>query len=104
MLRNWVVSGKNHPVLLVKYENLKDNMLSEVKRMLRFLKVDFSDKEVESRVAAGFNAFQRKHSGRDFDPYTPELRHYVQSKVNASVHFLEAHNLGHLVQIQDYVS
>ena len=103
MLRNWVILGKDHPVLLVKNENLKDNMLGEVKRMLHFLKVDFSDKEVESRVAAGFNSFQRKHSGREFDPYTPELRHYVQSKVNTSIHLLEAHNLGHLIHIQDYV-
>ena len=103
MLRNWVVLGKDHPVLLVKYENLKNNTLGEVKRMLHFMKVEFSDKEVESRVVAGFNSFQRKHRGREFDPYTPELRHYVQSKVNTSIHLLEAHNLGHLIQIQDYV-
>ena len=49
MLRNWVILGKDHPVLLVKYENLKNNTLGEVKRMLHFMKVEFSDKEVESR-------------------------------------------------------
>lgn len=104
MLTNWVILGKNHPVLLVKFENLKHNMLAEVKRMLRFLKVDFNEEEVERRVTAGFSSFKRKHTGRDFDPYTPDLREYVQSKVNACIHLLEEHNLGHLIQMQDYIS
>ena len=89
-------------MLLVKYENLKHNMLAEVKRMLKFLRVDFNEEEVKRRMTDGFSAFKRKHTGMDFDPYTPALRWYVLSKVNASIHLLEKHNLGRLIHMQDY--
>ena len=67
MIRNWLVNSRNHPVLLVKYEELKQNTLQEVLRMLNFLMVPYSKDMVEQRLAAGFNSFQRSHHKNDFD-------------------------------------
>ena len=103
MLTNWVVQWKTCPVLIVKYEKLKQNMLAEVKQMVRFLKVDVNEDEVERRVtAADLSTYKRKHTGMDFDPYTPELRQYVLSKVNAIIHLLKENHMEHVIQIQDY--
>ena len=88
-------------MLIVKYEKLKQNMLAEVKQMVRFLKVDVNEDEVERRVtAADLSTYKRKHTGMDFDPYTPELRQYVLSKVNVIIHLLKENHMEHV--IQDY--
>ena len=102
MVRNWLVNSRNHPVLVVKYEELKQNTLHEVLRMLDFLKVPYSEDVVEQRLIAGFNSFQRRHHEDDFDHYVPEQQNFVRNAVISANKLLEENHLSHL-SLQSYI-
>ncbi len=66
---------------MVKFEHVKHDAFSQVKRMLEFLHIPYSDSKVEWRLSKGFGMFQRIHHEEDFDPYTTELRAHVQNGI-----------------------
>ena len=37
MIRNWLAGNQGHPVLIIRYEDLKLSPVGEVKKMLSFL-------------------------------------------------------------------
>lgn len=94
---------KGHPVLVVKYEDLKSDSLTQVKRMLQFLRVPYSDEELHKRLSTDYGRFHRKHTGVEFDHYTPEQRQYVTAMVLEAVMFLTANNNGTTYGIEDYL-
>ena len=104
MIKNWIVINRHHPVLVVMYEDLKQNALHEVLRMLEFLKVPHSMDIVEQRLAAGFNSFQRSHHKDDFEHYTHEQQDFVKEAVISTSKLLEDNHLTHILQLQNYVT
>ena len=101
----WLVIGRNHgrPVLVVKYEDLKSDSLTQVKRMLEFLRVPYSDKELEKRLRGDFKSFQRKHTNSNFEYYTPEQKQFVKSMMLEALKYLYIYNNGTTYGIQDYM-
>jgi len=65
------------PMLVVKYENLKSNLFMEVKRMLDFLEVPYTDQDIECTVKSNIESFHRQHHDKSFYPYTPEQRQSI---------------------------
>ena len=57
----WLADGisKGHPILVVRYEDLKSDTAKEVKRMLEFLQFDYEEEELETKITADFNTFHR---------------------------------------------
>ncbi len=77
---NWLVKGHQtgRRVLVVRYEDLKSDLLTQVKKMLDFLGVPYSDEALQKRMSKDFGKFHRKHDpASDFDHYTAEQRNYI---------------------------
>ena len=102
MLRNWVIKRQQHPVMVVKYESLKNEPIGQSKRMLDFLGVNHHDLQLESLLNE-VHTFHRNHSN-DFDHYTPSQRDYVQSVVKRTISLLQTNGLTDVVDINDYLS
>ena len=102
MIREWVVARGNHPVLVVKYEDLKRDAMLQVMRILKFLKLPYTDQEVHQRITDGFNSFHRSHKA-EFDHYTPIQRWHILRAVNNTISLLSKHGLTHVLQIHDYL-
>ena len=102
MIRNWVIKRQQHPVLVVKYESLKNEPIEQSKRMLDFLGVSYSDLQLESLLSE-VKTFHRNHS-HDFDHYTPSQRDYVESVVKGTISLLQTNRLSDVVNISDYLS
>ena len=101
MIKDWVVAHKNHPVFVVKYEDLKRDTVLQVTRILKFLKFPYVE-EVHRRITDGFNSFHRSHKA-EFDHYTPIQRWHILRAVNSTIHLLSRHGLTHVLQIHDYL-
>jgi len=71
----------NLPMLVVKYENLKSNLYMELKRMLDFLEVPYTDQDIECTVNSNIESFHRKHHNKFSDPYSPKQRKSILDKV-----------------------
>ena len=66
MIKNWV-AGK------IQYEDIKINPTREVKKMLRFLNVEYDDYVVEERLQKDFSIYHRQRK-KNRDIYSKKLR------------------------------
>ena len=62
---NWILNSESRPVLVVKFEDLKTDLIGQVKRMLDFLKFPYMEDELRSTLAEGFNKFRRAHGAEN---------------------------------------
>ena len=76
----WITNNHDHPVLIVKYEDIKNNPQSELRRMLDFVQVPYSSSRLKQVVARGYRTYRREHS-ETFDHYTPDQRDTVRSAI-----------------------
>lgn len=95
-------STSNHSVLVVKYEDLEKDSLSQVVRMLDFLNQDYNRTELAAKLEGGFTDFQRSH-GDSYEHYTEDQKREVNAMIMETVNILKAHNLDHLFPISDYI-
>ena len=68
-LGTWVLNTAGRRVLVVRYEDLLEDTVTEVKCILHFLKVPFFKEHLQSLKKTGFEQFHRKHS-HGFDYFT----------------------------------
>lgn len=101
----WLIKNKGHPVMLIKFEDLKRNTEIEVMRMLDFLLVPYTEQQVMEVVESGFMEFKRKQR------HAPSLEHYTAKQVahvnevlRTTVQLLDVRRLSHVCSISDYVA
>ena len=97
-----ILSGNGHPVLVVRYEDIKADTVREVKRMLEFLKFPYKESELVERLAIGFNDFHRA-SHPTFEHYTAEQKEYVRAKVKETVKLLKKWKHPSVAEIEKYL-
>ena len=73
----WVMVTKT-PVLIVGFENLKNDTYTELKRMLDFLGYPYSEDSILCAFKSSSENFHRKHA-KDSHTFSPELQ---QSMIN----------------------
>jgi len=72
-LEKYINSAKS-PTLVVKYENLLTDLHTELKRMMEFLEIPYTEEDLQCTINSTLEGFHRKHNKSVVDPYTPELR------------------------------
>lgn len=99
----WLVNSSSHPVLMVRFEDLKTDLLGQTKRMLQFLGVPFSENQLQQKLSQDFGTFHRRHH-EDFDHFTSEQRELVLGIVRETVDVLRHSNSGSTFRIEEYLS
>ena len=100
----WVVNNMGHSVLVVKYEDMKANMSKELRRMLNFLQVPYTEAQFQSVVTSGYEKFRRHHSSQDdYDHYTSEQRAFVNSVIRTTHSILEEYYLSEICSVHEYL-
>ena len=101
----WVVNSAGHPVIVVKYEDMKTDTAKELLRMLDFLHVPYTETQFQSVVTRGYNMFKRHHSPRDdFEHFTLEQEAFVDSVVQSTLTKLEEVGLADKCNVTSYLS
>ena len=99
----WTVNNGGHPVIVVKYEDMKTNISRELQRMLDFLQVSYTEMQLQSVVSKGYNTFKRNHSlDDDFEHFTPAQRLFVNLLVRTTKTKLEEHGLADKCNLTSY--
>ena len=98
----WIVNGRGHPVLVVRYEDLKTDKIGQVKRMLDFLRVPYSEDELQKRMEADLGTFRRKHHG-EFEHFTSKQRDYVRQKIAETLDYLKKRNYEDTLGVTEYL-
>lgn len=101
MIKNWIAPSRGHPVLVIRYEDVKLSPVKEIKKMLRFLNVEYNATVVEERLKQDFTIYHR-HKKQNRDVYSKELRSFVNSVLSDAEKFVHDNGLQDIVQIDDY--
>lgn len=96
-------STSNHSVLVVRYEDLKDDSLLQVTRMLYFLNSAYNRTDLMAKLKNGFTAFQRNHTD-NYEHYSGDQKREINAMIMDTISILQAHHLDHLFQIREYLA
>ena len=104
-IKNWIlVPSSGHQVLVVKYESLKRDSLTEIERMMTFLRLPFDRETVAKRLAEDFTEFKRPHSKeKDFKRYTDEQILLIRNTVAKAIQLTESTNMTHVLDLNEYM-
>ena len=97
-----MVDNHNHSVLVIRYEDLKKDTSGNLRRMLDFLQVPYTEQRLQDVITQGFDNFKRNHS-EEFDHYTREQREFVRSVINDTLSVLKARGLSSVCNIEEYL-
>lgn len=84
----FLLHNYNHPVMVVRYEDLKKNTKYELRRMLDFMQVPYRQSQLDKIVNKGYSKYKRKKTLKEFDHYTLEQREYVRSVIKETADIL----------------
>ena len=84
-LQNWVLNNTTHPVHVVNYEDLRNDTVREVEKILDFLHFPYSHDELVERLREDFTAFQRVHKNDGFQHFSPEQKEQLRLALEAAV-------------------
>ena len=95
----------DHPVIVIRYEDMKANTSRELRRMLGFLQVPYTEAQFQRVVNSGYEKFKRRHSSQDdYDHYTSEQRAFVNSVIRTTHSILEEYHLSETCNVYDYLA
>lgn len=98
----WSSSSSNHhSVLVVHYEDVKNDSLAQVERILDFLKQNYDRTELRIKVEDGFGGVQRQHRD-EYEHYTRDQKISINEMIMKTIHTLQLHKLDHLFRIKEY--
>ena len=89
--------------MVVKYEDLKRDILPEVMMILDFLEFPYSVVSIIRRLKKGYNEFRRKHENETFEHFTPTQKALLQTVVHNTIHTLKSHGLSKVCDITEYL-
>ena len=87
----------------MRYEDLQQDTVGEVERMLNFLNVSYNKLDVESKLKEDFGAFHRKHASEN-EHYTPEQREVVRRALAKANTMAKTHNKSGLLRLDNYLA
>ncbi len=103
VIEQWLISDLI-PVLVVQYEALQEDAAHQVRRMLKFLNVEYNDSEVDKRLSKGFESFHRNHHPQGFEHFTEEQKVWVNSMMKDISSILSFNEKSHLLDVDRYIS
>lgn len=83
---------KKHRILVVKYEDLLQDTKFELERILKFVRVPYSSKQLHAVVSSGYREYKRHHDA-EFEHYTKTQEEFVNGLVTGLQLIL--HNSGY---------
>ena len=96
----WVIKFKG-PLCVAKYEDLVADAVSEVLRILDFLKFDYNEEVVRSAVSQEYSRYQRKQHA-SYNLYTAEQERDMLSMLNEVSESLVKKNKMYLLSVEEY--
>lgn len=102
----WLINNHHHRVLVAKYDDLQDNAITEVMRMLDFLGYPYSLSTITKKLRRNYDEFQRSHSNRTslvLDYFTKSQISFLNSIINNTAHIITAHRLQHVCDVTKFI-
>ena len=94
LVHYWLEQANVSSILVIKYEDMLTDLATEVRKMLDFLQVPYTDKDIECVVNNKLESYHRK-KGEPFDHYIPADRQFVLDKLMSVETLLNKYNISY---------
>lgn len=99
----WIIAGKDNPLIVVRYEDLKKDTAKEMKRVMDFLGFShISESDIKERLGEGYNSFYRNHKD-NFSHYTEGQKSFIRQQVESTINALREHGKENVFPIDEYL-
>lgn len=85
---------QNYSLLILRYEDLKKDSLTQIVRVLDFLNQDYKKTELATKLQDRFKEVQRNHTCQ-FEHYTDNQKAYVRSMIASTMDKLQSMGINH---------
>jgi len=92
-IRKWLGIQKV-PTVVIQYERLSTNLFTELKKMLDFLGVSYTENDILCAIKSTSETFHRKHD-KNFDPYTPKQRQLILQEIHVVNKILQKYEINY---------
>ncbi len=89
--------------MILRFEDVKRDKVSEVKKMLQFIDFPFDEKTVQERLQGDFGLFRRNHT-ETFEHYTVEQKKWVNNMLLEMIAILQNNGLEDEFRLQEYIA
>ena len=104
-IHQWVLDQDKYPVHILRYEDLQNNTVKEILRVLDFLDVSYDDYDtVAERLREDYTEFHRPHNTVEFEHYSDEQKQWLRSWFMDITTAAENAGKLHLLRLGDYLS
>ena len=93
----------SHPVHLVSYEDLENDTVREVEKILDFLHFQYSHEEVTERLREDFANFKRSHQKAEFQHFSPEQKDRLRETLTTAVKAASDAGMTDLCHFSEYL-
>jgi hypothetical protein len=100
---NWVLMNKRHPVHVVSYEDLQNDTVREVEKILDFLHFPYSHEDLIQRLRVNFTTFQRPHMNDGFQHFSPEQKERLRLTLKTTISTAKKSGKEHLFHFNEYL-
>ena len=94
LVHYWLGQANISSILVIKYEDMLTDLATQLRKMLDFLKVPYSDKDIECVVRDELESYHRK-KGEHFDHYIPADRQIVLDNLMSVETLLNKYNVSY---------
>ena len=94
LVQYWLEEANIPSVLVIKYEDLLSDLPTQLRKMLNFLQVPYSDEDFECVVGNKLDNFHRP-KGKPFNHYIPADRRLVLDNLTSVELLLNKHNISY---------
>ena len=102
-LTNWVLNNDKHPVHVVRYEDLQNDRVREVERILDFLHFSYNHDDVVSALEEDYSVFQRSHEHDDFQHYSAKQKLILKATLQDLIKLATMRGKADLLQLNEYL-
>lgn len=104
-IQRWVLrQSSDHPVMVIRYEDLQQDTVKEVGGMLSFLQLHLDPEDLTERLREDFTTFKRPHCETcDFEHYTANQTLHMKSSLQHAIHLAEQTNMSHILKLDEYL-
>ena len=94
LVHYWLEEAGISSVLVIKYEDMLTNLATQLRRMLDFLQVAYTDKDIDCVANNKLETYHRKKS-EPFDHYNPADRQLVLTNLMSIETLLNKHGVSY---------
>ena len=102
-LDEWVFQNDAHRVHIVSYEDLQEDTVREVGKILDFLHYPYNHSELVERLSEDFTNFHRTHTHDDFQHYSPVQKKNLEDTLETVMTTAKACGKVELFRFQEYL-